>query len=400
MSGAKPPVGVAILGCGFAADFYVATLPNHPQLRLAGIHDRDAARARRFAGCWDIERTYGSLDELLADPAVELVLNLTNPASHFETTRACLEAGKHVYTEKPLAPSFAEAEQLVRLAADRELTLSAAPCTLLGEHAQTLWKAVREGLAGTIRLVYAELDEGPLYQWDFENWVNPTGLSWPYADEFRTGVALEHAGYYVSWLAAFFGPVRRVTAFSSVQVDDKTSEVPPDMLGPDFAVATLEFDRAIVARLTCSLVADPDHTLRIFGDDGVLSCANGWLFSAPVYFNARGGSTRRDRALARLGLRRIRPAGRTLPAVRPSKFVHAPDNAHEIDFSRGPAEQAEAIRAGRQPRISAAFSLHVTEVTLAMQPQPGAAATRAIGTSFEPIEPMPWAQGSAAFKGR
>ena len=408
MSVVGPTTGVAILGCGFVADYYVATLVNHPELRLTGIHDRDPARAQRFAECWNVTNVYASLDDLLADPAVELVLNLTNPTSHFETSRRCLMAGKHVYTEKPLAPSFDEAEELVRLADERGLSVSAAPCTLLGEAAQTLWKALREELVGTVRLVYAELDEGLVHRYDFRDWKSPTGLQWPWADEFRTGVVMEHAGYYVSWLAAFFGPVRRVTSFSSVQVPDKARELESERLGADFAVAVLEFDD-VVARLTCSLVADQDHTLRVFGDDGVLSCPNGWMLGAPIYFAQRGSPSPGGReiarvglrrVLARLGLRRARPPGRELPPVRRADFEHPPEPAHEIDFARGPAEQAEAIRAGRSPRLSAQFSLHVTEVVLAMQPTDGTEAHRTIRTSFDPIEPMPWAQGLPGFKDR
>ena len=85
----------AILGCGYVAEFYGKTLPNYPALKFLGAHDLDAqkqaAYLRMFPG-----RAYASLDELLADPAVELVLNLTNPRAHFETTRRCLLAGKHV----------------------------------------------------------------------------------------------------------------------------------------------------------------------------------------------------------------------------------------------------------------------------------------------------------------
>ena len=86
-------------------------------------------------------------------------MNLTNPASHFEVSRACLEAGKHVYSEKPLATNMDDARALCALAESKGLMLASAPCSVLGEAAQTLWLALRRNEIGKVRLVYAELDD-------------------------------------------------------------------------------------------------------------------------------------------------------------------------------------------------------------------------------------------------
>ena len=130
----------AMVGCGYVAEFYARTLPNHPNLELAGVFDNDAERSRNFAKRYGVH-CYSSLKEMLGDATVQLVANLTNPRSHYEITKAALEAGKHLYTEKPLAMSFDEAEELVELAEERGRLLSGAPCNVLGESAQTLWKA-------------------------------------------------------------------------------------------------------------------------------------------------------------------------------------------------------------------------------------------------------------------
>src|SRR5215208_4043629 len=92
--------GIGIVGCGFVADFYAATLPLHPELRLVGCTDLNETRAKVFAqrnGC----TAFPTLKDLLEDETVEIVVNLTNPESHAEVTRASLEAGKHGYSEKP-----------------------------------------------------------------------------------------------------------------------------------------------------------------------------------------------------------------------------------------------------------------------------------------------------------
>ena len=108
------PVGVAIVGCGYIADAYRHCLPMHAQtLRLCGAYDRDAARLAAFRGHWG-DRAFSSLDELLADPAVSIVINATDPQNHAPVTRAALDAGKHVYSEKPLAMTRDEAADFAR----------------------------------------------------------------------------------------------------------------------------------------------------------------------------------------------------------------------------------------------------------------------------------------------
>src|SRR4051794_31321680 len=195
---------IAIIGCGFVADYYAATMALHPELHLLGAHDRDATRLSQFAGHYGV-RSYATLDGLLADPDVELVVNLTNPRSHYDVTRLCLEAGRHVYSEKPIAMSLSEAKTLLDLAEDRGLHLTSAPCSLLGATAQTVWRGVRDGVIGTPRVVYAEMDEGMVYKMRYRRWVSASGAPWPYRDEFEVGTVVEHAGYVVSWLPAMFG---------------------------------------------------------------------------------------------------------------------------------------------------------------------------------------------------
>src|SRR5688500_12613824 len=152
-------VKVAIVGCGYVADFYVATRHAHPELEWTGAWDQNADRLDGCSKRWGLH-AFRSLDELCADATISLVLNLTNPRSHLEITRRCLEAGKHVYSEKPLAMTTAEAVGLAELARARGRQLSSAPCSVLSPPAQTLWHAIRAGAIGTVRLVYGNFDDG------------------------------------------------------------------------------------------------------------------------------------------------------------------------------------------------------------------------------------------------
>lgn len=378
---------IAIVGCGYVADYYLATLGNHPELELAGVFDRDGERARRFVGHHRL-RGYGSLDALLADRTVDAVVNLTNPRSHFEVSRAALQAGKHVYSEKPLATSLAEAERLVGMAEERGLQLSSAPCTVLGEAAQTLWKALREERIGTPRLAYAEMDDGPVPLEDHRTWTSASGAPWPARDEFEVGCTLEHAGYVLSWLTAFFGPARLVTSSAHVLLPDKG--IPVDGSAPDFSVATIVFASGPVARLTCGIFATHDRRLRIFGDAGVLAVDDTWDFGSPVRWSRRdrlGLKGEKHPRLARwLGL-----GPRRLPPVRPVRFRWAGRPANRIDFSRGIAALAEAAALERPPALSARWALHVNELALAIQDPGSHGGPRTLRSTFDPVAPMPWA---------
>lgn len=372
---------VAIVGCGFVADYYVQTLPAHPQLELTGVTDRDAERAERFAHFYSLRR-YATLDELLADPGVEIVLNLTNPASHYDVSKQALLAGKHVYSEKPMAMCLEQARELVDLAAGVGRQISSAPCSLLGETAQTMWKALRERRIGPVRLVYAELDDGLVYRMPYQRWFSKSGTPWPYRDEFEVGCTLEHAGYYLTWLAAFFGPVESVTAFSSCLVERKCREL-PKAVTPDFSVACLKFRSGVVARLTCSIVAPHDHSITIVGDEGVVSTKDCWYYRSPVHVQ-RLLTIRRKTFLT--------PWKTKYPLVKSglsSRYRYK--GSQQMDFARGVAEMGDAIAAGRRCRLSPQFSLHVLEVTLVIQSALENSSTSQIATTFEPVEPMPWA---------
>ena len=108
-------MNIAIVGTGFVAEMYGTTLAHYPALNLVGAYDTDSARLAAFSRRWPV-RSYSSFDEMLGDTSVGMVLNLTSPRSHFEVSARCLEAGKHVYSEKPLAMNSHEASKLVALA--------------------------------------------------------------------------------------------------------------------------------------------------------------------------------------------------------------------------------------------------------------------------------------------
>lgn len=373
---------IAIVGCGFVADYYLRTLPEHPELELVGVMDRDRDRADKISKNYSV-RAYDTLEDLLSDPRVEIVLNLTNPRSHYEISKAALEAGKHVYSEKPLAMTMPQAEELVNLAKERGLLITSAPCSILSETAQTLWKALRENAVGKVRLVYAEMDDGLVHKMPYREWLSESGTPWPFKDEFEVGCTLEHVGYYGTWLTAFFGPAVSVTAFADCLVPDKVTDVvldPPDT--PDFSVACIKFASGVVARLTCSIVAPHDHALQIIGDDGILGIEDCWFYGDPVYI-------RRMMRIRRKVF--MSPFKQKYPLIRkPPKFNYK--GAQQMDFSRGVAEMAGAIVERRPCRLSPEYALHNNELALAIHYAMKTEMPYRMTTTFTPIEPLPWAK--------
>ena len=273
------------------------------------------------------------------------------------------------------------ARHLHELAGQKGLLLASAPCSVLGEAAQTLAAAVRDGTAGTPRLVYAELDDGYIPQAPYRDWKSESGAPWPAEDEFRVGCTLEHAGYYLTWMIAMFGSVETVVAAGAELIPDK---VPGQETAPDTTVGILFFESGVVARLTCTIVAPHNHQLQVIGDKGVLKVREAWNNAAPVRFHRRF-RIRRRLVDSPFGRRYRLPAKTTHPKV--GRW-----GAAAMNFALGPWEMNEALRQGRPCRLSSDLALHLNEVTLAIQDAGRTGSARQMTTRCERMEPMPWAR--------
>jgi predicted dehydrogenase len=262
---------------------------------------------------------------------------------------------------------------------------------LLGETAQTLWRALRGGEIGRVRVVYAELDDGPVHLQEPHLYRSASGAPFPYRDEFEVGCTVEHAAYYLTWFTAFFGPAATVTSFSTRLWPDRqvTAEETLNVSAPDFSVGCITFRSGVVVRLTCSSVAPYDHGMQIVGDRGLLRVDECWNYSAPVrlekyskrWFRARSSPGARAFPL----LEWMRTGSREYPPLmkvsRQKRY-----RQHRQDFARGIADLAQAAVEGRPPRLPADYCLHVNELVLAIQ-NAGEVPYRVTST-FEPLEPM------------
>jgi predicted dehydrogenase len=372
-------VRIAIVGTGYVADYYFTTLRAYPQIQIVGAWDNRPAALSHFCTAHSVT-PFSSYEAMLASDA-EIVVNLTNPQSHFVVSRDALLAGKHVYSEKPLGMDMIEANELVHIAKSNNLYLSGAPCSLLGESAQTLWRELRRGRIGTVYCAYAEMDDGLVSGMAYRQWLSETGIPWPWKNEFETGCTLEHAGYYLTWFPAFFGPATHVTAMSSTLVDDKSTDEPLNPNGPDFSVATVTFQSGVVVRLTCSIVAEHDHQLRLFGEEGTLSIEDSWFYGSPVKLQKKFNVRRRQLTTPKLPIK-----------LQGKAVKHDYRGSQQMDFARGIVELSDAITEGRRCRLDADYMLHVNELVLAIHHAGPTGVSMPIHSRFEAIEPMDWAR--------
>ncbi len=374
------PVTIAIVGTGFVADYYITTLSGHPGLTLAGVFDVDARRLAEFCVFHKV-RPYPDFASILADKTVSIIVNLTTPQAHHAVSQAALEAGKHVYSEKPLAMDLGEAEALVALALGKGLVLASAPANGLSDANRLVAERLKAGSIGAPRLVYAEMEDGPVFREKWQTWKSRSGAVWPGVHEFEIGCTLEHAGYALSWLVGLFGAVEEMTSFSALTFPDKGEGVRGHALGPDFSVGCLQFKSGVVARLTSGLAAPRDRSLTILGDKGSITVRDLWDNRSTVHME----EIEAPRPLLQKVLRRAEAKlGKALPFKsvpgRKLSYPNAPGRnlpayPSQIDFMAGVAAQAIMISGASPAFYSGAVSLHITELALALHhgqvlPQP------------------------------
>jgi predicted dehydrogenase len=216
------------------------------------------------------------------------------------------------------------------------------------------------------------MEDGMVFRHPWRESRSRSGAPWPAEDEFEIGCTLEHAGYYLTWLCAIFGPASEVTAFGATLFPDKGSGSPPERIANDYSVTSLRFRDGGVARLTCGLAAPIDRGFHVQGEDGVVSVTDGWDYSSSVYLRSVDGGLNVGPDLYQRTVRRAlrdQPMrhwyGRKIGAQ--DKAKHFPDFPSRMDFMRGPATLVSAIEDGAASPIPTDFSLHITELALVAQ---------------------------------
>ena len=344
-------MNIGILGCGHVSGQYFAGLARYEQLTVVACADLELGRAREKAAQHGVPRACAP-DQLLSDPGVDLVVNLTPPQSHAEISLAAIRSGKHVWSEKPLAVTLEDARRVVDAAEAAGLRLGCAPDTFLGGSIQTAVKLVDDGWIGRTITGGVALVTEPGY----ETWHPAVHAFYRKGG----GPSLDLGPYYLAALVALLGPVVRVTALSSMAFRERTIRVGPrrgERIGvevPTHVTGAVEFECGALVTVLFSwdVWATNLPYIEIYGSAGSLSVAN------PDEF---GGQPR----LRRAGQEELEqpppPPGSVgwspIPLVQPG----------DVRRGIGIAELARAIRDERPHRASGEFAYHVLEVLLALE---------------------------------
>ena len=277
-------INIGIVGCGNIAEKYLDQISSYDNIKLIGLSDIEIDRAKNFSTIYKCQ-FYESLDKMLLDENIDLIVNLTIHHAHAEVIEKILTSGKHVYTEKPLAMNYKDAKRIIDISEKRNLRLSSAPITYMGEMQQTAYKKINDGLLGKIRLVYAEINHDRI-----ENWhPNPKPF-------FDVGVLWDVGIYALTVCTALLGSINRVNAFGKV-IMPKRRNLNGESFKvntPDFILALLEMNNGVLLRLTCNFYANDskqDHGIEIHGDNGMLYLGSGHDFSSPLEFIEIGGES-------------------------------------------------------------------------------------------------------------
>jgi predicted dehydrogenase len=349
---------VGIVGCGVISEHYAENAPAF-DFELAACADIQHSYAEALAAKHGIGAL--ALDELIADAAIDVVLNLTPPSAHAEVTRAALAAGKHVYSEKPLAPDAATATELVAEAERRGLLLGCAPDTFLGGAFQAARALIDDGAIGEPVAVSAAMLVGGAEAWH------------PSPEQFfqdGAGPLLDMGPYYLTVIVALLGPVRAVAGFASTPTGERTIAVGP-RAGSRFVVGTpshvataMELWSGATANLVASFEAADRYVcdLEIHGREGVLALPDA---------NAFGGALR---------LRRNR-----------GDWEEVPYQSRGGREARGIGLQdlVEAADEGRAPRASGRLAAHVVDVARSVLQAAAERRTVEVASRAERPDPLP-----------
>ncbi len=353
-------IKVGIIGCGNILGQYVEGCRSFEILEVAACADIIDEKAQSAAKTYDIPKAY-SVNDLLEDPAINLVLNLTVPNAHVDVNLAAIGAGKHVYSEKPLATNRADGQRILAAAREHDRRVGCAPDTFLGGGLQTCRKLIDDGWIGEpVGATAFMMSAGP------ESWhPNPGFFYQPGA-----GPLFDMGPYYLTALIQLLGPVRRLAGVTRISFPERiaTSQA---LYGtrllvtvPTHSTALLEFANGPIGVLITSfdIKASELPRIEIYGSKGSLSVPDPNIFGGPV---------------------RGRQAGE-------EQWVQLPlTHSAAVGRGIGVADMAYGLRSGRAHRASGELAYHVLDIMEAIEESSQTGKHIEIGSRPERPAPLP-----------
>ena len=331
-------MNVGIIGCGNISPAYAKGCEMFRLLKLKACADLNLEVARGRAEEFKIAAM--TIEDLLADPSIDLVINLTVPKVHAKVSMDILRAGKHVYSEKPLGLDVQEGQAVIALAKEKGLRVGCAPDTFLGAGLQTCRKVIDDGWIGQpVAATAFMLAGGP------ESWhPNPA-----FFYQKGGGPMLDMGPYYITALVHLLGPIKAVSAMATATRSERLAtckEQYGEMLPvevPTHNSGSLLFESGVIGTISISfdIVGHTHKPIEIYGTQGSLGVPDPNTFGGPVSL-----------------LRSNAEGWKDLPMAY---------GYHENSRGIGAADMAQAVRSGRPHRAAGSLALHVLEVMCAFE---------------------------------
>lgn len=334
-------IGIGFVGTGDISGIYLKNLTQvFCEVEVVGVCDLVREKAEAQAEKYGIKKIYGDMYELFADPAVDIVLNITRPYEHYEVTKAALEAGKHVYSEKPLAAEFEKGVELVRLAEEKKLLLGGAPDTFMGAGLQTCRRVIDSGFIGTpVGGAAFMICRG------HETWHPDPEFYYKHGG----GPMLDMGPYYITALINMLGGVQSVMGMAQTPYTQRIISSEPkygtviDVDVPTTVAGIMQFESGALGTVytTFDVSYKNSARLEIYGSEGTLICIDPNNFGGEVKLLRRGESE--------YG---------TIPLM----FGYG-ENSRGV----GLADMAKALSCGRSFRANCGQTLHALEIMTAFE---------------------------------
>lgn len=329
------PVKIVMIGVGCISGIYLENITHlFKAIELVGVCDLIRERAENAQKKYGIPRIYETMEDAFADPEVELILNLTRPYEHFAVSRGALEAGKHVYSEKPLGASLEEGVALRELAERKGLMLGGAPDTFMGAGIQTCRKLIDDGFIGTpIGSAAFMVCHG------HESWHPDPDFYYQYGG----GPMMDMGPYYLTAMVNLMGGIDSVCSASRATFPERmiTSEplagTPIHVNVNTYVAGTVQYTSGAIGTLftTFDVHYPSQSRFEIYGSEGTLFVPDPNFFGGPI--------------------RLYRPEEEE-PREIPLCFNYA-QNSRGL----GLADMATALRSGRAARADVQQTFHVLD---------------------------------------
>ncbi len=352
---------IGFVGCGSISGKYLENITTlFREIEVIGVCDLIPERAQAAVEKYNIPKLYKDMYELFADPEVDIVLNITRPYQHFDVTMAALRAGKHVYSEKPLAATLEEGRQIMALAREKGLKVGGAPDTFMGAAQQTCRKLIEDGYIGTpIGATAYMMAHGP------QSWHPDPEFFYKHGG----GPLFDMGPYYITSMINLLGCVSDVYAMTKRGFDQRTATCQQhygekiDVEVDTYINGTLRFESGVIATLFTTFDVYAGRCgIEVYGTQGTLFVPDPNMFGGEI--------------------RLYRPEQEKTQEM-PLAFSYK-QNSRAL----GLADMAKALQTGREYRADSSMTFHVLEIMEGLLTSGRERREVAIESRFAPRKPM------------